>query len=119
MCSTWVATVRRLTQSSAAISALLRPSVIPSSTSISRPDSSAVRFGVAGHRALGVSFPAMPLLGIWTKPGAPYLCIEPWQGIADPEGYAGELRDKPWIVEVMPGATRTFAMRIDCDAGTF
>jgi galactose mutarotase-like enzyme len=30
-----------------------------------------------------VSFPSFPYLGIWTKPGAPYVCIEPWFGCAD------------------------------------
>ena len=77
-----------------------------------------MRFGAPGHRAIGMRFSDLPMLGIWTKPGAPYLCIEPWQGIADPQGYAGELRDKPGMVIVASGATRTFAMRIESDAGT-
>jgi galactose mutarotase-like enzyme len=78
-----------------------------------------VTFGAPGTRAVRVSFPFMPLLGIWTKPGAGYLCIEPWQGVADPEGFTGELKDKPGVVEVAPGDTRRFGVRIDSDAGTF
>ena len=54
----------------------------------------------------------MPTLGVWTKPKAGYICIEPWQGIADPEGYTGELRDKPGIVLVPAQGSRVFAMRI-------
>lgn len=69
-------------------------------------------YGAPDASALGVSFPAMPELGIWTKPGAGYLCIEPWAGIADPQGYAGELRDKPGIVRVPPRSDHIFAMRI-------
>ena len=62
--------------------------------------------------ALRVDFPRMPHLGIWTKPGAGYVCIEPWQGHASPEGFDGELADKPGIVAIAPRETETFAMSI-------
>lgn len=62
--------------------------------------------------AIRVDFPRMPHLGIWTKPGAGYVCIEPWQGHASPEGFDGELADKPGIVPIAPGATESFAMSI-------
>ena len=62
--------------------------------------------------AIRVDFPRMPHLGIWTKPGAGYVCIEPWQGHASPEGFDGELADKPGIVVIAPGTTETFAMSI-------
>ncbi len=63
-----------------------------------------------------VAFPAMPHLGIWTKPGAGFVCIEPWQGHASPEGFDGELADKPGMVAIMPGAARRFGMSIGSDA---
>ncbi|MBI3199421.1 MAG: aldose 1-epimerase family protein [Rhodospirillales bacterium] len=62
--------------------------------------------------ALRVSFPRMPHLGIWTKPGAGFVCIEPWQGYASPEGFDGELAEKPGMVSIAPGATGTFGMSI-------
>lgn len=34
-------------------------------------------------RGVQVDFPAAPCLVLWTKPGAPYLCVEPWFGAAD------------------------------------
>jgi galactose mutarotase-like enzyme len=52
------------------------------------------------------------MLGIWQKPGAYYLCIEPWQGIADPVGYAGDFRDKPGVVTLAPGDRRSFRMEV-------
>jgi galactose mutarotase-like enzyme len=61
---------------------------------------------------LRIDYPDMPYLGLWTKPGAPFLCIEPWQGLADPEGYAGDLRDKPGVIEVAAGDSRVFAIRV-------
>jgi galactose mutarotase-like enzyme len=81
--------------------------------------SRSVRFGAPGGTVLDISFPDMPMLGIWTKPGAPYLCIEPWHGIADPEGFAGEFREKPGVIEVAPGGDHVFAMRIDIGGETF
>lgn len=81
--------------------------------------SRAVTFGAPGGRAVRVAFPDMPMLGVWTRPGAPYLCIEPWQGTADPRGFAGAFRDKPGVIAVAPGEVRRFGMRIECDAGTF
>jgi len=35
------------------------------------------------EQVLTVSFEDFPYLGIWAKPDAPYVCIEPWLGIAD------------------------------------
>jgi len=60
-----------------------------------------------------VAFPRMPHLGIWTKPGAGYVCIEPWQGHASPEGFDGELADKPGMVAIPPGASESFGMSIE------
>lgn len=46
---------------------------------------------------LSVALYDFPHLGLWSLPPAPFLCIEPWTGFGDPEGFAGELRDKPSI----------------------
>ncbi len=62
--------------------------------------------------AIKVDFPHMPHLGIWTKPGAGYVCIEPWQGHASPEGFDGELADKPGMIAITPGAMQSFGMSI-------
>ena len=62
--------------------------------------------------ALDIAFPDTPMLGIWQKPGANYICIEPWAGIADPAGYAGDLVDKPGIMELAPGSARAFRMDV-------
>jgi galactose mutarotase-like enzyme len=61
---------------------------------------------------LTVAFPAMPHLGIWTKPGAGFICIEPWHGFASPADFDGELRDKPGVVLLGPSASRSFEIRI-------
>jgi len=44
-------------------------------------------------------------LGIWAKPGAPYVCIEPWLGYADVEGTTQDIKTKEGIMELMPSET--------------
>lgn len=41
-------------------------------------------------------------LGIWAKPAAPFVCIEPWLGYADVEGTTKDLKTKEGIMELMP-----------------
>ena len=74
--------------------------------------SQAVTHGAPEGPKLHIAFPDTPKLGIWTKPGAHFICIEPWHGIADPEGYAGAFRDKPGVFEVPPGGTKHIALRV-------
>ena len=54
----------------------------------------------------------LPQLGIWQKPGANFICIEPWAGHADPAGFVGEFADKPGIVLLAPGEERSFRMDV-------
>lgn len=42
-------------------------------------------------------------LGLWTKEkNAGFICIEPWNGIADTVGHDGELKDKLGIIRLSP-----------------
>jgi galactose mutarotase-like enzyme len=77
-----------------------------------RLESSSVTYGAPSGGSIRVDFPGMPHLGIWTKPGAGFICIEPWQGHADPEGFDDEFTAKPGIVLIQPGETRNFAIGI-------
>jgi galactose mutarotase-like enzyme len=74
--------------------------------------SQSVRYGALTGPQLRVDFPDTPMLGIWTKPGAAFVCIEPWHGIADPVGFSGELTEKPGIFMLAPGETKHIAMAI-------
>lgn len=79
--------------------------------------SRALGFGAPGRASLDIAFPDTPMLGIWQKPGARYLCIEPWQGIADPIGYDGDFRDKPGVVTLLPEGKRSFRMDVTVRPG--
>ena len=46
---------------------------------------------------LSVEFEGFPFLGIWTKSNAPYLCIEPWCGLADNVNHNGNIYEKEGI----------------------
>jgi galactose mutarotase-like enzyme len=74
--------------------------------------SPSVIYGAADGPRLRVSYPDTPYLGIWTKPGANFICIEPWHGIADPEGFSGDFRAKPGIFMVAPGSATPMRMAI-------
>lgn len=76
------------------------------------PASRSLRYGCDGGPELEIAFPGMPMLALWTKPGARFLCVEPWQGHADPAGFAGEVWDKPGMLRLEPGERRAFAMSV-------
>jgi galactose mutarotase-like enzyme len=65
--------------------------------------SRSVRYGAESGPSLEIAFPDTDKLGIWTKPGSAFVCIEPWHGIADPQGFAGDFRDKPGVFEIAAG----------------
>lgn len=47
---------------------------------------------------LNFNFDGFPYLGIWAKPNANFVCIEPWQGLADSESSNQILKDKEGIL---------------------
>ncbi|MDR3313404.1 MAG: aldose 1-epimerase family protein [Oscillospiraceae bacterium] len=50
---------------------------------------------------------APPVLGVWAKPAAPYVCIEPWFGINDGEAATPDFSQKRLINALAPGDTFT------------
>lgn len=79
--------------------------------------SRALRYASPDGPALDIAFPDSPDLGLWQVPGAHYLCIEPWAGYADPQGFDGEISQKPGIVLLSPGESRSFRMDVRVSAG--
>lgn len=75
-------------------------------------NSQSLTWGVPGQPHLEIGFPDTPWLGLWQKPGAHYLCVEPWAGMADPVGFDGDIWDKPGIMSLLPGDSRSFRMDV-------
>ncbi|MEO8887578.1 MAG: aldose 1-epimerase family protein [Mucilaginibacter sp.] len=48
-------------------------------------------------QSLSVEFPHFNYLGIWAKPGADFVCIEPWAGVADTAGKQVDISQKEGI----------------------
>ncbi|MGI3901764.1 MAG: aldose 1-epimerase family protein [Janthinobacterium lividum] len=80
------------------------------------PASRSLRYGPEHGRGLTIGFDGMPQLGIWSKPGAPFVCLEPWSGYASPVDFAGDIADKPGMTAIAPGDSRSFAMSVSLDA---
>jgi galactose mutarotase-like enzyme len=74
--------------------------------------SRSVTYGADEGPRIRVSYPDAPYLGLWTKPGANFICIEPWQGVADPEAFSADFRAKPGVFTVAAGAARSIKMAL-------
>lgn len=72
--------------------------------------------GPDGEPEVTVDF-RTPVIAFWSPFGkqAPFVCIEPWYGLGDPRGFAGEFKDKPLMNHLQPGAS--FMSRYDITIG--
>jgi galactose mutarotase-like enzyme len=62
---------------------------------------------------LKVNYDHFPYLGIWTKQNAPFLCIEPWCGLADAINHNGNLEEKEGMNHLPAGEDFLRAIRIE------
>ncbi len=60
-----------------------------------------------------VSFLGAPYLGIWAKPGARFVCIEPWFGINDWQNADYTFENKPGVVYLNVNETFDFSYSIE------
>jgi galactose mutarotase-like enzyme len=68
------------------------------------PASRSLRFVESGGAAIEMDFHGFDHAALWTRPGAPFLCLEAWTGYSDPEGFAGDLFEKPSMRVLQAGA---------------
>lgn len=54
-----------------------------------------------------------PLLGIWAKPGASYVCIEPWWGVNDNYDKKDDISEKRAIMKLVSGESKSFNWNIE------
>jgi len=78
------------------------------------PRSRSLRFEAEGGPALSLRWEGFPHLGVWAKPdpGPAFLCLEPWEGHADPADWDGDFTAKPGGFLLAPGATRRWNLTI-------
>lgn len=77
----------------------------PKSTSISL-QSHRTKHGLTMH------FDGFPYFGIWAAKEAPFVCLEPWCGIADSLYHNGQLAEKEGIIHLPPHQTWSKAWRV-------
>jgi galactose mutarotase-like enzyme len=58
----------------------------------------------ASGASITMEFPDFPHAALWTRPGAPFICLEAWTGYSDPDGFTGELSEKPGMRALEPAA---------------
>ena len=65
-----------------------------------------------GTPVLEMTYDKVPFLGLWAKPGASFVCIEPWHGIADTPAVSGVLSEKPYMLHLPAGETFRFTYSV-------
>lgn len=66
--------------------------------------SRSVRFVAPDGSAIDVATEGFPHIALWSRPPAPFLCIESWTGHADPDDFEGDITSKPSMRYLAPGA---------------
>jgi galactose mutarotase-like enzyme len=79
---------------------------------LDRLASHSVRYAADRGPFIELSWQGFQQLGVWSKPGAPFLCIEPWHGFASPWDFDGEFSQKPGIMHIAPAERRAMKYRI-------
>lgn len=65
-------------------------------------------------RALAFAWRGYRDLGLWSAPkGAPFLCVEPWRGMASRADWDGAFVDKPGVVLLPPGRSQSFEWSVE------
>ena len=64
---------------------------------------------IKGENEIEFTFGKCPFLGIWAKPGAPYVCIEPWYGVNDGREVKKDISEKRGIERLDEGETFEFS----------
>lgn len=53
-----------------------------------------------------------PFLGIWAKPNAPYVCLEPWWGVNDSYNKVSDFSEKRGIMALEPDSSKEFTWEV-------
>ena len=62
---------------------------------------------------LSVQFDGFPYLGIWAKPEAPFVCIEPWHGLTDHAETDGEFTSKEILRNLAAGESEEMSYSVE------
>lgn len=78
-----------------------------------KSDNVQLKSPVSSH-GLRFHFSNFPFLGLWAAPGADFLCIEPWCGIADSVTHNQNLEEKEGIIRLEAGNAFDVSWSVEC-----
>lgn len=62
---------------------------------------------------IAFSWENLPNFALWTKPGAGFICLEPWHGTAAEVGGSDDLAERPYAELLGPGAVARYRFRAE------
>ena len=65
----------------------------------------------AGDKAVRMIWENLPNFALWSKPG-PFVCLEPWHGMAAVVGGSHEIAERPYAQVLGPGSTARFGFAV-------
>lgn len=80
---------------------------------LDQPASERLVYGAPDGGRVVVNYAGMRQIAFWQKPGAGYLCVEPWHGLSDPAGFDGDIMEKPGMAVIAGGGECRFTMSIE------
>ncbi len=69
-------------------------------------------YGVESGGHLAFRFENLPNLALWSKPGASFLCIEPWHGLPGETDGTEQIAERPFSVLLPPGDVARFGWSV-------
>lgn len=76
-----------------------------------------IRFAAEGGSSVDLSWSNLPNFAVWQKPGAPYLCLEPWHGMAARKGAGDAMAARPSTVTLPPNGIAKFELKATFNRG--
>jgi galactose mutarotase-like enzyme len=76
-------------------------------------NSSEVEYGGPSGSSIRLSWSGFTDFGVWYRAPGDFVCMEPWHGYADPDGFKGEFIRKPGLMLIEPGHRREFTLTIE------
>ena len=73
-------------------------------------------YAAEGGPSLSFRFENLPNLALWTKPGAPFICIEPWHGAAAWAGASADIAERPYGNRLAAGDSKRFSFTVEFPA---
>ena len=72
-----------------------------------------LRYGPQKGPSVHFTWENLPNFALWTKPGAGFICLEPWHGTAAEVGGSDDLAERPYSELLGPGAVAQYSFKAE------